>query len=141
MSTKLTAEARAVFVRDRYATELSGCEIVEADKGRALCRMSVGDNHRNAMGGVMGGALFTLADLAVAVAMNIECLENIAWVSTESHIHYLHNTDGDGITAEATCLHQGQRSCLYHVDIREEKPEGRLLAVVETSGYNTATKR
>jgi len=64
-----TKTARHFFARDRYAA-LSGIEIVESGKGYCKTRMTIEDKHLNAANVIQGGALFTLADLAFAVASN-----------------------------------------------------------------------
>ena len=40
-------------------------------KGHSVCEMPIEDIHRNAMGNIMGGAIFTLADFALAIAGNV----------------------------------------------------------------------
>ena len=64
-------EIEAVFANDRFATEAAGCRVVSGEHGRAVCSMELADVHRNAMGNVMGGAIFTLADFALAICCNI----------------------------------------------------------------------
>jgi acyl-CoA thioesterase len=48
----------------------NGIELVEAGEGRALASMKIEPYHFNAAGTVHGGAIFTLADFAFAVASN-----------------------------------------------------------------------
>ena len=64
--------AREVFSKDLYATKLSGVIIEEVKDNYALCSMELTDDHKNAYGGIMGGAIYTLADFAFAVASNFE---------------------------------------------------------------------
>jgi len=64
-----TNKAKALFIRDRYAA-LTGIEIVEAGQGYCKARLAIEDKHKNAADVVQGGAIFTLADLAFAVASN-----------------------------------------------------------------------
>ena len=54
---------------DRFANH-SGVELVEAGPGLAKARMKIEPFHFNAAGTVHGGAIFTLADFAFAVASN-----------------------------------------------------------------------
>ena len=65
--TKLE-EARQIFAADKYATDASGIVIEEVGENYAKCSMKLTDVHRNAFGGVMGGAIYTLADFTFAVA-------------------------------------------------------------------------
>lgn len=62
-------EVRERFSKDRFAT-VNGAVIETVDEGFARCSMELNDTHRNALGAVMGGAIFTLADFAFAVASN-----------------------------------------------------------------------
>lgn len=54
---------------DRFARH-SGIELVEVGPGRAKARMKIEPFHFNIAGTVHGGAIFTLADFAFAVASN-----------------------------------------------------------------------
>ena len=58
-----------LFENDRFATE-NGAVIEEVEEHYAQCSLKLGSRHRNAMGAVMGGVYFTLADFAFAVAAN-----------------------------------------------------------------------
>lgn len=132
--TSLTLKARETFAQDRYATEATGVAIDEVGDLSAQCHLDLQDIHRNAMGAVMGGAIFTLADLAFAAAANSRCLADglrIGWVSTSSTVHYLAQPDGNRLVAETRCLKQGKSSCLFTIDIRDERG---LVATVTTEG-------
>jgi len=59
----------AHFRRDRFAA-LAGARLVEVRPGYALARMRVTDRTRNTNDVAMGGAIFTLADLAFAACCN-----------------------------------------------------------------------
>lgn len=62
-------ELNDFFGHDRFA-EHAGCRIVEGSRDHAVCELDIKDHHRNALGNVMGGAIFTLADFALAIASN-----------------------------------------------------------------------
>ena len=64
-------QLEAEFNNDKFATHAAHCKIIEGNKGHSVCEMPIEDIHRNAMGNVMGGAIFTLADFALAVAGNV----------------------------------------------------------------------
>ena len=66
---KTREEAREYFSCDRFATE-NGITLDELDDSHAVTSMTLGARHRNAFGGVMGGAIFTLADFAFAALTN-----------------------------------------------------------------------
>ena len=72
-------EARDYFCNDKFATE-NGMTLDELDGTHAVCSLTVSARHRNAYGGVMGGAIFTLADFAFAALTND--LERKTWPTT-----------------------------------------------------------
>ena len=80
--------AREIFSHDIYATETTGIVIEEAEPGHAVCSFSIDKRHLNAHNRVMGGAIFTLADFAFAIAANSSILaeqkESLQWVSSSS---------------------------------------------------------
>lgn len=57
------------FKKDRFAV-MAGVELLEVKQGYAKARMLVTKEHLNGGGVCQGGALFTLADLAFAAAIN-----------------------------------------------------------------------
>ncbi len=128
---KPTEEIIRTFEKDRFAT-CNGAVIDEIGEHYARCSLKVEENHRNAMGAVMGGVYFTLADFAFAVAANWQKMET---VSLNSEIAYLGSARGDRLTAEAFCVKDGRTTCYYRIEVKDE--EGRLAATVNTTGYKT----
>ena len=61
-------KVRQLLSKDRYARH-SGIELVDVGPGTATVRMRIVDEHRNGVGMVHGGAIFTLADFAFAAAV------------------------------------------------------------------------
>jgi len=55
--------------RDKFGL-YNGMEVISVEKGRAKTRMEIKAHHKNGIGTVHGGAIFTLADLAFAAASN-----------------------------------------------------------------------
>ena len=122
-------EAVRMFEKDRFATE-NGAVIEEVDDHYAKCSLKIGDRHRNAMGAVMGGVYFTLADFALAVAGNWQEMGN---VSLNSQITYLTAAKGERLTAEAVCVRNGRTTGYYRIDVRDEL--GNLTAAVTATTY------
>ena len=85
MNAQKLEQVQKVFANDRFATE-NGVVIDEVDDGYAKCSLEIQPHHLNAGGTVMGGAIFTLADFAFAVASNWNKPLN---VSTTSQITFL----------------------------------------------------
>ena len=124
-------EIRTRFAGDRFAVETTGVEIVEAEPGRAVCTLALRPEHMNANGVPMGGALFTLADFAYAVASNAYSEEII--VSQHASMTFLAPARGGVLKAEAQCLKAGRRTCLYQVSITDDA--GVFVAHMTVNGF------
>lgn len=103
-----TEEMIRTFEKDRFAT-CNGAVIDQVGDHYAKCSLRIEENHRNAMGAVMGGVYFTLADFAFAVAANWQHMET---VSLNSEIAYLGSARGDRLTAEAVCVKDGRTTVI-----------------------------
>lgn len=127
--TKSLEEVRKVFEGDRFAT-VNGAVVEEIGEHSAVCGLVINDSHRNAMGAVMGGVYFMLADFAFAVAAN---WENMGCVSIQSDISFLGAAKGERLIAKAVCIKDGKRTAFYRIDITDNL--GNLAAIVTTTGY------
>ena len=110
-------QIEAVFANDRFATQAAGCRVVEGGRGRAVCEMELADIHKNAMGNVMGGAIFTLADFALAVCCNVG---EAPTVSVDSSVSFFRATKGAKLTAVATCDKPGRHLGFYTVAVTDD---------------------
>ncbi|MBE6984024.1 MAG: PaaI family thioesterase [Ruminococcaceae bacterium] len=125
------------FQNDLFATKLCGIRIKEAGYHCALCTMPLTENHCNARGSVMGGAIFTLADFAAAVAANSElCDEHV--ISLHADISYLSVAKGELLYAEASSVKHGKSTTVYQVDISDDL--GTKVAQIIVTGYILKTK-
>ena len=120
-------EIEAVFANDRFATEAAGCRVVSGEHGRAVCSMELADVHRNAMGNVMGGAIFTLADFALAICCNIG---EEPTVSVDSSISFF---QGAALTATAVCDKPGRHLGFYTVTVEDDL--GKQIAKMTATCY------
>ena len=123
-------EIEAVFANDRFATEAAGCRVVSGEHGRAVCSMELADVHRNAMGNVMGGAIFTLADFALAIFCNIG---EEPTVSVDSSISFFRSTQGAALTATAVCDKPGRHLGFYTVTVEDDL--GKQIAKMTATCY------
>lgn len=128
---KTLDEVRALFKSDRFATE-NGAVIEEIGDCCATCSLVITDSHRNAMGAVMGGVYFMLADFAFAVAAN---WEKMGCVSLRSDISFLGSAKGEKLVAKAICVKNGKTTACYRVDVTDAL--GNLAATVTVTGYHT----
>ena len=89
---------KEIFKDDRFAA-CAGCELVDISDGYAKATMKVTEHHLNAGNVCQGGALFTLADLAFAAAVNTYKTLSL---SISSDIHFFKSAyEGELLTAEA----------------------------------------
>ena len=93
--------AKEQFSTDLFATQVTGVEILEASAGHAKCMLRLQPRHMNCLGVPMGGAIFTLADYAYAIASNFDQRPAI---STSGQITYLSQAKGDTLFAEANSI-------------------------------------
>lgn len=117
-----TDTARRIFARDRYAA-LTGIEIVEAGKGYCKARLIIEDKHLNAANVVQGGAIFTLADLAFAVAAN--SYGQLA-LTINVNISFLSGRSTGTLYATATEVDKPTRLGAYDVLVSDE--QGDIVA-------------
>ena len=127
---KTIEEVRKIFEGDRFATQ-NGAIIEEISDHSATCSLVITDSHRNAMGAVMGGTYFMLADFAFAVAAN---WEKLGCVSLHSDISFLSSAKGKKLIAKAVCLKDGKSTACYRVDVMDDL--GNLTAMVTVTGYH-----
>lgn len=120
---------RERFSHDRFAT-VNGALIEEIAEGYARCSMQITDDHKNALGAVMGGAIFTLADFTFAVATNWQ--ENPV-VSLNASITFLGKAKGNTLIAEAKKIRAGRKTCYYMVEITDEL--GSQVAHMTSNGF------
>lgn len=128
-NNKKLEEVREIFLGDRFACE-NGAVIDEIGERSATCSLIITDSHRNAMGAVMGGVYFMLADFAFAVAANHEKME---WVSLRSDISFLGTAKGNKLIAKSECVKSGKATSLYRIDVSDDS--GNLVATVTATGY------
>ena len=119
---------RRVFENDRFATG-NGVRILEAAPGHARCELVITDEHRNGMNAVMGGAIYTLADLAFAVASNVG---QLATVTLDSSMTFLNGVKGETLYAEAVCEKAGSRTCCFNITVTDNL--GTQVAVCRSTG-------
>jgi acyl-CoA thioesterase len=122
-------EARAYFERDRFALE-NGVVLEDVSPGGAVCSLMLTQRHRNAEGGVMGGAIFTLIDLAFAAAANDIHRPTVA---QQVSMNFLSGSRGEKLTARAACRKDGKISCVYQVDVTDDL--GRDIAQAVVTGF------
>ncbi|MBO4229141.1 MAG: PaaI family thioesterase [Clostridia bacterium] len=128
-------EAREYFQQDRFASG-SGVELETLSDTECVCSMEIGEMHQNAMGGVMGGALFTLADFAFAVSSNHAHFPTVA---QNVDIHFFNAPKGKRLTAVSSCLKNGKTTCVYQVVVEDESLQ--KVALFLATGFKLTQKQ
>lgn len=127
-------EIKEFFEKDRFATK-NGMYIEEVGEKYAKCAMEITDDHKNALGALMGGVPYTLADFCFAVATNHE---DTPTVSLSSNITYLSQPKGKFLFAEAKCEKDGKTTCYYNIKIYDDL--GINVADAVTTGFHLQKK-
>ena len=128
-------EIRYFFAGDKFAA-MAGCYVEEVDSDYSICSMKIGPEHRNAYGGIMGGAIFTLADFAFAALTNDR--ERIT-VAQQVSINYLSPAKGERLIATARYRKDGRSSCVVNVDVTDDT--GRDVAQFVGTGFKLQANR
>ncbi len=116
--------------RDRFA-KLLGIEIVSAGEGKAVTRLVIRDEHLNAMDMVHGGVIFSLADLAFALACNSRGVPAVGLSTTINYVKA--GKKGNTLTADAREVTLGKKVANYLIEIRDET--GEILALFQGLAY------
>jgi acyl-CoA thioesterase len=133
-------KVRAHFEEDKWLVG-AGIEIDEAADGYSLLHMNIELRHFNAGGVVQGGAIFTLADSAFAVASNYKHLSEEAkkiTVAQSTNISFLSPPKGKKLIAKANRLHGGNRIGVCLIEITDEL--GTKVATFTGNSYTIDLK-
>jgi acyl-CoA thioesterase len=115
---------------DHFAAS-AGCKIVEVDEQHAVAEMTVTSQHLNGGHVCQGGALFTLADLAIAALMNqhgeltFGISNNVMFVASAK--------EGDHLRAEACFVANHHK--IPAVEVRVTNQKGIMICHVTGMGY------
>ena len=118
---------------DRFAAN-AGCQITEVDAQHAVAVMTVTNAHLNGGDVCQGGALFTLADLAIAALMNYN--GQLTFGIHNSIMFVSSAREGDVLTAEAVNVSDHHK--IPSVEVRVTNQDGRLICHVTGMGYRKA---
>ena len=126
-----TEEARKYFIKDRFAMITTGIEIDEARDNYSRCSLKIDDRHLAVNDHVMGGATYTLADFAFAVATN--SADNLT-MTASSTISYLGQPKDGQLIAECRCIKNGRTTCCFETTVTDGI--GTLVAHVTVNGIH-----
>lgn len=110
---------------DDNAARSAGVEIQDVGPGRATAQMTVRADMVNGHGICHGGYIFLVADSAFAYACNTF---NHRTVASGVDINFISPAHlGDVLTAAAEARHQGGRSGMYDIEVRNQA--GKTIAL------------
>lgn len=123
---------QALAARDAYMAHL-GLEFIAGAQGTATVRMRVRAQHINFFGACHGGAIFSLADMALGLACN--SYGTLAAL-IDAHITFPTAVkEGNVLTAYATEVSRNRKLAIYRVDVTRE--DGGLVSSLTGTVYLT----
>ena len=125
---------RNFFKKDRFAAH-NDITLLEIRPGYAKAELIISDKHLNGVDITHGGAIFTLADLAFAVASNSH---GTVAVGVSATISYLKASNQGTLTAEAIEVSINPKLATYQVDVRNQNND--LIAVFQGTVYRKKTE-
>jgi len=105
---------------------LLGMEVVDVKKGWGKVRLPFTKKLSQPDGYAHGGAIFSPADAAVAIALLGMIDRSETLLTVEMKINYIKSVKEGDIIAEAKVVHKGKRTALGDVEVRNS--EGELVA-------------
>ncbi|PKM81234.1 MAG: phenylacetic acid degradation protein [Firmicutes bacterium HGW-Firmicutes-14] len=121
---------RRITSNDRFA-RMVGTEIEEVSPGYARVRLKIEDKHLNSVDITHGAAVFTVVDMAFALASNSHGQVSLA---LNMSINFLKATGhGNVLIAEAKEDKLTNRTGLYRITVHDET--GELVSVAEGLVY------
>jgi acyl-CoA thioesterase len=124
---KYLAQVKDLVNRSPYY-QLLGIEIVKMRKGVSTLRMRFRKELTHALGMMHGGAIASLADSAVAMAL-ITLVDPSDRITTiEFKVNFVAPVEEGKLTAQAKILHRGGKTAVGDVEVLNQK--GDLVAKV-----------
>ena len=118
-----------LFSKDRYAA-LSHIRLIRAENGSAEAEMTVCPEHLNGVGIVQGGAIYTIADFALAAAANSRGVPAVTLTTT---ITFFKGESSGVFRAVAQELSLRHAVATYQVDVLNG--QGERIAALQGTVY------
>lgn len=112
-----------------------GAVLTEVGPGSATARMEIRDHHLNAVGIVHGGAIFTIADFAFAMASNSH---GTVAVAINANISFVKAVRGGVLTATAREVSRNTKLASYAIDVTDDA--GDLVASFQGMVYRKSSE-
>ena len=117
------------FAADTFARS-AGIEMLEVGPGRARVKMKIEERHKNSHGTVHGGAIFTLADTAFALASNSH---GVPAAAINASIAYMKAATSGTLYADADEFALNPRLATYTVVVTDAG--GEKIAIFQGMVY------
>ena len=127
-------DIKEFFRRDQFAAHC-GIELLEVSPGGAKVKMEVEEHHLNGLRTVHGGAIFTLADFAFAVACNSH---GAVAVALNVNITFVKAAGPGTLYADAREVAISPKIGTYDILVTDE--EGGLIATFQGLAYRKKEK-
>ena len=112
-----------------------GMDIIEVKKGTAAVRMKIGKDHVNAANVCHGGVIFSLADVAFALACNSHGILSLA---LDMSISFLKAVQvGETITARCEEQHAGKSTGCYTIEVLDSA--NNLVSLLKATAFRKGT--
>lgn len=114
----IAQQCAELMINNDLVSQSMAMKLQSVSAGNATVNMAVTNTMLNGHKTCHGGVLFSLADSAFAFACNSQ---NHAAVAASCTIDFLLPAfESDELTAVATQYHQGQRTGIYHVTVKNQ---------------------
>jgi acyl-CoA thioesterase len=123
-------EIKTFFAEHDLFARHAGIELLEVEPGLARARMQIAPYHFNGANTVHGGAIFTLADFAFAVASNSH---GTMAMGINTSISYVKAVLSGTLYAEAEEQSRNHKLATYTVNVSDDS--GDLVAIFQGMVY------
>lgn len=126
--TRHLRQVKQRFELEAFPHGVLGIRIQNAHPGSSQLILESTPEVRNAHGNVMGGAIFTLVDVAAGTAVYEE---GFSFLTVESSIQFVNQAMGSHLIARGREVKRGRRLSFCTVEVANDK--GRLIAMASVT--------
>jgi acyl-CoA thioesterase len=120
---------KSYFDGDRFARHIN-INLEWVEPGRARARLTLQPHHMNALGIAQGGAIFTVADFAFAVASNSH---GTVALGVSASITYMKAARTGTLVADAREISRNPKLATYSVEVKDD--DGAIIAIFQGLVY------
>ncbi|PWR74683.1 PaaI family thioesterase [Methanospirillum lacunae] len=128
-------DATTFLNADPFSKQL-GIRLISSSPGKSTLHLDISENHLNSHGTVHGGVIFSLADVAFAVASNTS---GIPAVAINTSITYMKAASSGTLIAEANEFSSNPKLGSYVVEVYDQNRE--KIAVFQGLAYRKSPRK